>query len=78
MEAYNNGYEADSFSWWCGNGGDGVAGVAWLGTMCDDPLNTNINEWQENTLRSMYVIIMKYFDTTILIILVFDTFIELL
>ena len=66
LEAFDAGYVADSFSWWCGNGGDGTAGYAWVGSMCDDPYNTNINEWQENTLRSAYVSIMKYFDTTIL------------
>ena len=72
MEAFDAGYVADSFSWWCGNGGDGTAGYAWVGAMCDDPYNTNINEWQENTLRSAYVSIKKYLYTTILSLIQFS------
>ena len=46
---------ADAFSWWCADGGDNTAGYAWVGLICDDPYNTNIEEMQTNELRSAYV-----------------------
>ena len=43
-------------SWWCKEGGDGVAGIAFLGTLCKgDGLNTNINEADDRMAASGYV-----------------------
>merc|ERR1712223_1666049 len=56
LEAFADGYVADAFSWWCADGGDNTAGYAWVGLICDDPYDTNIEEMQTNELRSAYLL----------------------
>ena len=59
LNAYNSGVRADTFAWWVGNGGGRTAGIAWLGTMCYKYYNTNVNELQDNELRSAHVSIIR-------------------
>ena len=43
-------------SWWCKEGGDSVAGIAFLGALCKpDGLNTNINEGYDSKATSGFV-----------------------
>ena len=44
----------DVVSWWCNNGGGGVAGVAFVGTLCSS-YNTNLNEKQWSSAGSGFV-----------------------
>ena len=51
-------------SWWCDNGGGGVAGIAFVGALCTS-YNTNLNEKQRSAAESGFVSwneIMKSFD----------------
>ena len=48
----------DVFSWWCNDGGGGTAGIAWLGTLCNSPYNTNLNEKQWSAAGSGFVSII--------------------
>ena len=64
-DAVSSGVSADTFTWLVANGGGSVAGIAWLGTMCYEPYNMNLNELQDNELRSAYVSIIKYTVKTI-------------
>ena len=58
-DAVNSGVSADTFTWLVANGGGSIAGIAWLGTMCYEPYNTNLNELQDNELRTAYVSIIR-------------------
>ena len=43
-------------SWWCNAGGGGVAGIAWVGTLCSGGgYNTNLNEKQWSPAGSGFV-----------------------
>ena len=56
--AIDSGVEADVFSWWCNSGGGGVAGIAWLGTLCNsygNGYNTDLNEKQWSAADSGFV-----------------------
>ena len=56
--AIDSGVEADVFSWWCNSGGGGVAGIAWLGTLCNSygaGYNTDLNEKQWSAADSGFV-----------------------
>ena len=55
LAEYNYDVPVDAWSWWTADGGDNTAGMAWIGMICDDPYNTNINEMQTNVVRSAYV-----------------------
>jgi len=55
-DAVSSGVSADTFTWVVANGGGSIAGIAWLGTMCYEPYNTNLNELQDNELRTAYVV----------------------
>ena len=59
-EAIKSGISADSFSWWGNDGCDkickGVAGVAYIGSLCDPQgLNTNLNEKRSTHAASGFV-----------------------
>ena len=41
-------------SWWCDNGGGGVAGIAFVGALCTS-YNTNLNEKQRSAAESGFV-----------------------
>ena len=58
------GSGVDTMSWWCDNGGGGVAGIAFVGALCTS-YNTNLNEKQRSAAESGFVSwneIMKSFD----------------
>ena len=45
-----------TFSWWTAYGGGGVAGMAWVGTLChSNYYGTNINEKMSTAAQSAYV-----------------------
>ena len=54
--AKGNGITADTFSWFCNSGGGGVAGIAYLGTLCDEHgWNVNLNERQWSNAATGFV-----------------------
>ena len=44
----------DVMSWWCNYGGGGVAGIAFVGSLCSS-FNTNLNERQWSSASSGFV-----------------------
>ena len=49
-----NGVRADTYSWFCNRGGGGVAGIAFVGSLCANT-NLNLNERQRNDAASGFV-----------------------
>ena len=48
------GIHADTYSWFCNRGGGGVAGIAFVGSLCGN-MNQNLNERQRNDAASGFV-----------------------
>ena len=48
--------DVDLFSWWCDAGGGSVAGIAYVGTLCNqNGYATSLNEYQGSTAAAAYV-----------------------
>ena len=52
----SSGVVPDTFSWWSNSGSGGVAGIAWVGTLCNsNGYGTNLNEKQGSAAGSGFV-----------------------
>ena len=48
--------DVDLFAWWCNNGGGSTAGIAYVGTVCNqNGFATSLNEYQGTTAAAAYV-----------------------
>ena len=46
--------DVDTMSWWCNEGGGGVAGIAFVGALCSS-YNTNLNEYWSTQSGAAFV-----------------------